>query len=78
MITKVTGHAAVGVAKDPRRKSQSVQFKKRPTIPYKSGEELLEYRRQQKNALFTSMSIVAGSLLFTIGYFALAGAKRIK
>lgn len=69
MITQVNGLGS-GVIKDPRRKAQSVQFKHRSTIPYKSGYNE-QYAQQKNNALWTSLSIVAGSILFAIGYFML-------
>lgn len=87
MITQVSGPSTVGVTKDPRRKSQSLKFDKRARIPHnakfiKEGVDsysptyLREYERQQKNALWTSVSIVLGSALFTIGYFTLSALKK--
>lgn len=80
MITQVNALGS-GVIKDPRRKAQSVQFKRGADIPYKSGYNE-QFTRQKNNALWTSFSIVAGSILFTIGYFMLAalntGAKSAK
>lgn len=70
MITKVSGLNPDCVIKDPRRKAQRVQFKHSANIPYKSNYDT-EYRQQQKNALWTSMSIVLGSLVFMAGYFIL-------
>ena len=77
MITQISGLNAGGVTKDPRRKAQRIQFKHRSNIPYKSNYDR-ETDRQQKNALWTSASIVMGSVLFTVGYFMLSGLKHVK
>ncbi|MFA7658451.1 MAG: hypothetical protein WCY19_03360 [Candidatus Gastranaerophilaceae bacterium] len=77
MITQVSGLNVSGVTKDPRRKAQSIQFRRHSNIPYKSNYDT-EYERQQRNALWTSVSIVIGSVLFTVGYFMLSGLKRVK
>jgi len=71
MITKVSVPDARGTIKDPRRKAQSTQFKNRSTIPYQSGCNQ-HVEKQKNNALLTSVSIVAGSILFTVGYFMLS------
>ena len=68
MITQVSGFNSSGVFKDPRRKAQSFQFKNRANIQYKGGYDD-PYARQRNNALLTSMSVVAGSILFIVGYF---------
>jgi len=68
MITKVNCLDASGAVKDPRRKAQSMQFKNSATIPYQSGYNH-QFEKQKNNALWTSISIVAGSILFTVGYF---------
>lgn len=68
MITQVSGFNASSSAKDPRRKAQSIRLKHISDIPYRSNYEK-EYREQQKNALQTSITIVLGSVLFTMGYF---------
>lgn len=68
MITKISSFNACTAVKDPRRKAQSIQLKKDSGITYKSsGNE--QYAKQKSNALTTSLSIVAGSILFTVGYF---------
>jgi len=77
MITQVSGLNAGGVAKDPRRKAQRIQFKRGSNIPYQSNYNK-DYDRQQRNALLTSVSIVIGSVLFTVGYFMLSGLKNVK
>lgn len=77
MITQISGLNVSGVTKDPRRKAQRIQFRHGANIPYKSSHSQ-EYDRQQRSALFTSLSIVIGSVLFTIGYFMLAGLKNVK
>lgn len=77
MITQVNGLEAYRVPKDPRRKSQSIQFRNHSQIPYKSNYDE-EFARQQKNAFWTSISIVAGSVLFTVVYFLLSGMKNVK
>ena len=77
MITQISGLNANGVTKDPRRKAQRIQFKHSANIPYKSNYNS-EYERQQRSALYTSVSIVIGSVLFTVGYFMLSGLKTIK
>ena len=71
MITSVNSFNPSGVIKDPRRKSQSVQFKERAVVPYKDAYTQ-QHSNQKSNALLTSSSIVAGSVLFTIGYFLLS------
>ena len=75
MITRVSGADSAGMAKDPRRKSQRPQFKHSCQIPYKSSYEM-DYRQQQKNALWSSASIIMGSLIFMIGYYMLT--RRVK
>ena len=77
MITQVSGLNTSGVFKDPRRKAQSFQFKHRANIPYQGGYED-PYVRQKNNALLTSISIVAGSVLFTVGYFLLSALSLKK
>lgn len=78
MITQVSGLNSVSVAKDPRRKAQSIQFKSpRSNISYKSDHNEL-YHRQKNDALWTSISIVAGSTLFTLGYFVFMALKKAK
>ena len=74
MITQVSGHDTIGVMKDPRRKAQSIQFKHRANIPYKSGYNE-QYEKQKSNALWTSVSIVMGAVLFTIGYFVISALR---
>ncbi len=81
MITQVSGFNAGGVARDPRRKAQSIQFKRQSKIPYKSANNSAyakEFKKQQKHALGTSVAIVAGSVLFTVGYFMLSGLKTMR
>lgn len=82
MITQISGPNTYGVAKDPRRKAQSVRFKERSMIPYKSNYNNdsfnKEYEHQQKRALWSSVAIVAGAVLFTVGYFMLSGLKTVK
>lgn len=77
MITQVSGLDVRGVKKDPRRKAQSVQFRNKVNIPYTNNSDT-GYVREKKNALWTSVSIVAGAILFTVGYFLLAGMKKAK
>lgn len=74
MITQVSGLNTSGVIKDPRRKAQSIQFKHRANIPYKGGYNE-QYEKQKSNALWTSVSIVLGAVLFTIGYFLVSALK---
>lgn len=77
MITKVSGLDPRALGNDPRRKAQSTQFKRHSKIPYtKSYEEA--FARQQKNALWTSISIVVGSILFTSLYFMFSALKRAR
>lgn len=68
MITQVGGLDTCCVIKDPRRKAQSIQFKRRTNTPYQNGYNE-QYERQKNNALWTSVSIVLGAVLFTLGYF---------
>lgn len=71
MITKVNGPSFSGIVKDPRRKAQSMQFKNSSFISAKNdcGDQFVQ---RKNNALLTSVSIVAGSILFTVGYFMLS------
>jgi len=71
MITKINGLDARGTAKDPRRKTQRMQFKNGTSIPYQYGYSQ-QYSKQKNNTLLTSVAIVAGSILFTVGYFVLS------
>jgi hypothetical protein len=72
MITSVSSYNARGNAKDPRRKSQSVQFRKSSDVPNQSGYRD-QHSKHKSNAQVTSGAIVAGSVLFTVGYFVLSG-----
>ena len=74
MITQVSGPNSDVVVKDPRRKAQRVQFKHSAQIPYQSSYS--KYERQQKNALWTSIYIVLGSVIFTAGYLLLSGIRN--
>lgn len=78
MITQVSGLSGNSVvAKDPRRKSQSVRFKHRPMTAYKQSCTFHEANHSpQRNALINSAVVVAGASLFTIGYFTITGLKR--
>lgn len=76
MITQVSGLSSGVIAKDPRRKAQRIQFRHSAQIPYQSSYNK-DYEQQQKNALWTSVSIVLGSVLFTAGYFFFSGLKTI-
>ena len=76
-FTQVSAFNVSGVTKDPRRKAQSIQFKRHSNIPYKSGYDE-EFEREQRNALWTSVSIVVGAVVFVVGYFLLSGIKRVK
>ncbi len=79
MITQISGLDSVSAAKDPRRKSQSIRFKHpRSNISYKSGDYPVAYNHQKNEALLTSISIVAGSTLFTLGYFLFMALKKAK
>ena len=77
MITQVSGLSSGVVTKDPRRKAQRIQFRHSTQIPYQSSYNK-EYERQRKNALWTSVYIVLGSVLFTAGYFLFTGSKIAK
>lgn len=77
MITQVSGLNVNSVAKDPRRKAQSVQFKHSSRVAYKQNYEN-EYAAQQRKSLMTSIAIVAGAILVTIGYFVFSGLKQAK
>lgn len=79
MITQVSGLNAIGSAKDPRRKAQSIQFRHHSNIPYTQNYKYDKtYERQQKNALWTSAAIVIGALFATMGYFVLTNAAKVK
>lgn len=79
MITQVSGFNSSGVFKDPRRKAQSFQFKHHANIPYQ-GSYNDPYVRPKSNAVLTSISIIAGSILFTVGYFMISAlsARNLK
>lgn len=68
MITQVSGFNAGGIIRDPRRKSQSVEFKHQAKIPYKSAAAAeaygKEFKQQQQKALRTSIATIAGCGLF--------------
>lgn len=74
MITQVSSLSSGSVARDPRRKAQSIKFKHRSNMPYKSGYNE-QYEHQKNNALLTSITIIAGSMLFTLGYFLLSALR---
>lgn len=78
MITKVSGLNPSCDTKDPRRKAQRLVFKNGANIPYKSSYDSdFEYKQQQRNALWTSMSIILGSLLFMGGYLILTKKAKV-
>lgn len=68
MITRVSATSPSCPFKDPRRKAQSVQFKNKLNLTYDEASKAL-YKEQKRNAMLTSIYIVAGSIAFTIGYF---------
>ncbi len=88
MITQIGGPDAVSVTKDPRRKSQSIQFDKRARIPYNAKMLMSEadayspnhlnaaYKRKRQNALWTSFSITLGSVLFLGTYLGINALKK--
>ena len=89
MITQVSGPNTVGVTKDPRRKAQSVKFKKNEAVGVvaKLAKEQVsghyakpssEYYRQQQTALWTSVSIVLGAVLLPAIYFIFSEFKKIR
>lgn len=80
MITQISGlNGNSAVAKDPRRKAQSVRFKHHSMVSYKQKYNFNEaYHNPKKNALINSIVIVAGATAFTIGYFAITGLKQAK
>lgn len=79
MITQISGLNVVNAAKDPRRKSQSIRFKQPHSgISYKSGGYKDVYTHQKNEALLTSVSIVAGATLFTLGYFLFMALKKAR
>lgn len=77
MITQIGGPSSISATKDPRRKAQTIKFKNRSVIPYK-GNYNNNYERQKKSAFWTSISIVAGAVLFTMGYFMLSAFDKAK
>ena len=71
MITKISGLNTSGSANATHRKSQSTNFRNTSNIPFQGGYK--EHSgKQADNAMLTSVSIVAGSILFTIAYFMLS------
>lgn len=78
MITQVSSlNAFGGVLRDPRRKAQSVQFRNNSKIQY-TGEYGRKISKEQNSALWSSIAIVAGSILFTLGFFMLTALKNMK
>jgi len=78
MITKVSSlNTCGGIVRDPRRKTQSVQFRNNSKIQY-TGEASDGLSQQQNSALWSSVAIVAGSILFTMGFFMLSAMKNMK
>lgn len=77
MITQVSGPKVDGVVKDPRRKAQRIKFKNNSNITYKSSYTP-DYEKPQKDALWTSISILLGSLFFATAYFMFTGLKNAK
>lgn len=77
MITQVSAANVCGVAKDPRRTAQRIQFKNKPEIPYKGNSET-EYERQQKSAFKTNVAIILGAVAFMMGYFFLSGLDKVR
>lgn len=81
MITQVVGPNVGNVAKDPRKKSQRVQFKHNSSVPYSqyySSYSNNGYRQDENNAMRTSIFIAIGAVLFTTGYFLLSSLKTAK
>lgn len=79
MITQVSGLNANSVTRNPRGKAQRMPVQERSNIPYTQNYRYdRAYERQQKNALWTSVSIVLGALMFTMGYFMLSSMKKVK
>ncbi len=79
MITQVSSvnPCVIPIHKDPRRKAQSIQFKRdSEVVPRSSYAE--EYERQQKNALFASAVIIVGAVMGTIGYFMVSSLRSIR
>lgn len=78
MITQVSSlNVGAGAIRDPRRKAQSVQFRNNSKIPYidnSSGR----VSKEQNSALWSSIAIVAGSILFTMGFFMLSAIRNMK
>lgn len=71
MITSVSSYNSRGAVKDPRRKSQSIQFRKSSEDSYRSAD-VNQNLKQKNSAQITTGAIVAGSVLFTTGYFVLS------
>jgi len=79
MITQVCGPSVSGVTKDPRRKSQSVQFKHHSNIPYTQNYTSKNpYIVQEEKAMRTSTYIVGGSFLCVLGYFLISGCNKAR
>lgn len=79
MITQVCCPNNGGVAKDPRRKAQSVQFKHHSNIPYYQNYSGYSnsYREEEQKAMRTSTAVVLGSFLCVLGYFLFSGCKKV-
>lgn len=80
MITRINGLSAFGTSNDPRKTSRHAHLRNghgTPRVSYKSNYEE-EYKRQQANAIKTSLAILLGSLAFMTGYFMLSGLRNAK
>lgn len=77
MITQVSSLSGGCAARDPRRKAQSIKFRHHADIPYKSGYNE-QYEHQKNNALLTSITIIASSFLFMLGYFLVSALRTGK
>lgn len=78
MITQVSSlRVGASIARDPRRKAQSVQFKNNSKLPY-TGDFDTQHSKERNDALWSSVEVVAGSILFVAGYFVLSALSNLK
>lgn len=78
MVAQVSGPTAGVYVKDPRRKAQNIRFKHSSNIPYMSTYDADNQasKPQQNTALYTSVLVVLGAVLFMAGYFLITGLKK--
>ena len=80
MITQIGGPDTISVAKDPRRKSQSLKFNSHAEIPsnpkvFKNSMDTYNGKSPIDKAFWTSIYSVLGAVLLVGGVLTLTAAK---